>query len=84
MTLGGRDIYQHIAQTPVTNLATIQQKASGKQAARVASIPTTASIQRFLVSKELEKKALAQNAIEPVIETLHQYPLLWRQLATVS
>ena len=69
VTLGGRDIYQHIAQTPVTNLAAIKQKASGKQAARVASVPTTASIQAALVQKELEKKALAQNAVEPAIET---------------
>ncbi|MGR5001073.1 beta-ketoacyl synthase N-terminal-like domain-containing protein [Vibrio celticus] len=69
VTLGGRDIYQHIAQTPVTNLATIQQKASGKQAARVASVPTTASIQAALAQKELEKKALTPNSVEPVIET---------------
>ena len=53
----------------MTNLATIQQKASGKQAARVTSVPTTASIQAALVQKELEKKALAQNAVEPAIET---------------
>ncbi|MCZ8497950.1 hypothetical protein O9929_05205 [Vibrio lentus] len=55
VTLGeGRDIYQHIAQTPVTNLAAIRQ-ASGKQAARVASVPTTASIQAAL-AQELEEK----------------------------
>ena len=35
----------------------------------MASVPTTASIQAALVQKELEKKALAQNAVEPAIET---------------
>ena len=69
VTLGGRDIYQHIAETPIANLAHIQQKASGKQAARIVSVPTTAHIQATLKDKAeiAEKAAHATETLSPSV-----------------
>ncbi|MCK6263538.1 3-hydroxyacyl-[acyl-carrier-protein] dehydratase FabA [Vibrio sp. ZSDE26] len=42
VALGGRDIYQHITETPLADLNQIQQKSAGKLAKRQATVATLA------------------------------------------
>ncbi|WP_284677093.1 hotdog fold thioesterase [Vibrio methylphosphonaticus] len=44
VSLGGRDIFQHITESPLNQLASIQQKSAGKQPQRRVVVPTIAQM----------------------------------------
>ncbi|MGC9403820.1 beta-ketoacyl synthase N-terminal-like domain-containing protein [Vibrio genomosp. F10 str. 9ZC157] len=61
VTLGGRDIYQHITETPLAELNQIQQKSAGKLAKRQARVVTLAESNILTL----------QHAQIPLVETRH-------------
>ncbi|WP_295890778.1 beta-ketoacyl synthase N-terminal-like domain-containing protein [uncultured Vibrio sp.] len=64
VSLGGRDIYQHITETPLAELNQIQQKSAGKLAKRHATVATLA--QSNIVTLQ---HAQASQVESPQVET---------------
>ncbi|MGF1748403.1 beta-ketoacyl synthase N-terminal-like domain-containing protein [Vibrio cionasavignyae] len=78
VSLGGRDIFQHITESPLSQLATIQQKSAGKQPERRAAVPTVAQM------TQIPAMPAVSPAMEPVSKKLANAPLHVSASSTMS